>query len=77
MINPFRNLKLKAKLIIGFAVLVFTFLASSALVYNAVNNSQNIISNLYAGKGEDVVKLEQLSELINRSKEYTFNWVYV
>lgn len=77
MINPFRNLKIKAKLIIGFAVLVFTFLASSALVYNAVNNSQNIISNLYAGKGEDVVKLEELGNLINRSKEYTFNWVYV
>lgn len=77
MINPFRNLKIKAKLVLGFAILVFTFIASSALVFNAVNNSQNIISNLYAGKGEDVVKLEDLNELISRSKEYTFNWVYV
>ena len=77
MINPFRNLKLKAKLILGFAVLVFTFIASSALVYNAVNNSQKIISNLYAGKGEDVVLLEEFNELITKSKEYTFNWVYV
>ena len=77
MINPFRNLKLKTKLIIGFAILVFTFIASSALVYNAVNNSQKIISNLYAGKGEDVVVLDQLNEIITKSKEYTFNWVYV
>lgn len=77
MINPFRNLKLKAKLILGFAILVFTFIASSALVYNAVNNSQDIISNLYAGKGEEVVVLENLNELITKSKEYTFNWVYV
>ncbi len=77
MINPFKNLKLKAKLIIGFAILVFTFIASSALVYNAVNNSQNIISNLYAGKGEDVVVLDEFNELVSKSKEYTFNWVYV
>ncbi len=77
MINPFRNLKLKAKLIIGFAILVFTFIASSALVYNAVNNSQDIISNLYAGKGEDVVVLDEFNELVSKSKEYTFNWVYV
>ena len=69
MINPFRNLKLKTKLIIGFAILVFTFIASSALVYNAVNNSQKIISNLYAGKGEDVVVLDQLNEIITKSKE--------
>lgn len=77
MINPFRNLKLSAKLVIGFSILVFTFIASSALVYNAVNNSQKIISNLYAGKGEDVVVLEEFNELITKSKEYTFNWVYV
>ena len=77
MINPFRNLKLKAKLVVGFAILVFTFIASSALVYNAVNNSQDIISNLYAGKGEEVVVLENFNELITKSKEYTFNWVYV
>lgn len=77
MINPFRNLKLAAKLIIGFIILVFTFIASSALVYNAVNNSQKIISNLYAGKGEDVVLLDQFNELVTKSKEYTFNWVYV
>jgi len=77
MINPFRNLKLKAKLIIGFAILVFTFIASSALVYNAVNNSQDIISNLYAGRGEDVVVLDEFNNLITKSKEYTFNWVYV
>jgi methyl-accepting chemotaxis protein len=77
MINPFRNLKLKAKLVIGFAILVFTFIASSALVYNAVNNSQEIISNLYAGKSEDVVTLDSFNELITKSKEYTFNWVYV
>lgn len=76
MINPFRNLKLSAKLVIGFSILVFTFIASSALVYNAVNNSQKIISNLYAGKGEDVVVLEEFNELITKSKEYTFNWVY-
>jgi len=77
MINPFRNLKLKAKLIIGFAILVFTFIASSALVYNAVNNSQDIISNLYAGRGEDVLVLDEFNDLITKSKEYTFNWVYV
>jgi len=77
MINPFKNLKLKAKLIIGFAILVFTFIASSALVYNAVNNSQDIISNLYAGKSDDVVALGELGDLITKSKEYTFNWVYV
>ncbi len=77
MINPFKNLKLKAKLIIGFAILVFTFIASSALVYNAVNNSQNIISNLYAGKSDDVVTLGKLGDLITKSKEYTFSWVYV
>ncbi len=77
MINPFRNLKIKAKLLIGFAILVFTFIASSALVYNAVNNSQNIISNLYAGKGTDVVVLGEFNNLITKSKEYTFNWVYV
>jgi len=77
MINPFRELKLRAKLIIGFAILVFTFVASSALVYNAVNNSENIISNLYSGKGEDVLKLNELSEQITHAKEYTFNWVYV
>ncbi|MCB0495883.1 MAG: HAMP domain-containing protein [Cyclobacteriaceae bacterium] len=76
MINPFRNLKLRAKLVIGFIVLVFTFIASSALVYNAVNNSQKIISNLYAGKGDDVVKLEDLKDIITRSKEYTFSWIY-
>jgi len=56
---------------------VFTFIASSALVYNAVNNSQDIISNLYAGKGEDVVVLDEFNELVSKSKEYTFNWVYV
>lgn len=77
MINPFRNLTLKAKLIFGFAVLVVTFIASSALVYVAVNNSQNIISNLYAGKSDDVVVLDSFNELITKSKEYTFNWVYV
>ncbi len=77
MINPFRNLKLKAKLIIGFAILVFTFIASSALVYNAVNNSQDIISNLYAGKSDDIVTLDELADLITKSKEYTFSWVHV
>ncbi len=77
MINPFRNLKLRMKLIIGFAILVFTFVASSALVYNAVNNSQKIITNLYAGKSEDVLALDEFNDLIKKSKEYTFNWVYV
>ncbi len=77
MINPFRNLTLKAKLIIGFAILVITFIASSALVYVAVNNSQNIISNLYAGKSDDVIILDSFNEIITKSKEYTFNWVYV
>ena len=77
MINPFRDLKLRAKLIIGFAILVFTFIASSILVYTAVNNSQKIISNLYAGKSADVIQLEQLKKMITKSKEYTFNWIYL
>ena len=72
-----KNLKLQVKLFAGFGIVVITFILSSTFTYIAVDNAQGIVTNLRSGQSDELMLLEQLKTTIDKSSEYTFNWVYV
>lgn len=68
---------LKGKLILSFSVLVIILFVGSGLNYLLIGRSENTIKNLYAQQDPVVAQMDSLSKLIQKSKEYSFNWAYI
>ncbi len=68
---------LNAKLKVSFSILFVILSIGSVINYILIDKSEQTIKDLYAKQDPIVVKMDSLRDCIQKSKEYSFNWVQI
>ncbi len=67
---------IRGKIVLAFLMMIAIVLIGFGIIYFQVNNSEKILTNLYANKNSTVVDLENLRDAVDNSKILTFFWVF-